>query len=127
MKWDNGGDVWVNRGPEDWTIPCGHTLPQYGFYARAGSTEAAIEWTGDKVAWKALTAAPNPFLSRFNLKNQPINFGPLTTTGALRLTRQGTTTLLTPLPGGAAFEIRLTQTGQTIQRDPKEFNYRLTN
>jgi hypothetical protein len=264
VKWDNGGEVWINRGAEDWTIPGGHTLPQYGFYARVGSTEAAIErrdgvivewsrspqaeyfnarpfvtsalpltltlvniedlgnrqfrftldwnvsgpipegyrtmvhftdasgnilfqgdhafpgktaqtsvtvripdtiaarqsfelrtglyspadranliglnddqhrlrlatieWTGDKVAWKPLAAPSNPFLTRFNRKNQPINFGPLTTTGALRLTKEGTTTLLTPLPGGPAFEVRLTQQGgKTMQIDPKIFHYPVTN
>ena len=46
VKWENGGEVWVNRGADDWTVD-GHTLPQYGFYARVpasdGVTEAAIE------------------------------------------------------------------------------------
>ena len=46
VKWEGGGEVWVNRGPDDWAVG-GHTLPQYGFYARVpvggGATEAAIE------------------------------------------------------------------------------------
>ncbi|SPE36690.1 exported hypothetical protein [Candidatus Sulfopaludibacter sp. SbA3] len=46
VKWRNGAEVWVNRGPGDWTVEA-HTLPQYGFYARVpapeGTTEAAIE------------------------------------------------------------------------------------
>ena len=42
VRWENGGDVWVNRGESDWAV-ADHTLPQYGFYARAGDVEAAIE------------------------------------------------------------------------------------
>lgn len=45
VRWQ-GGDAWVNRGESDWTVE-GHTLPQYGFYARvasgSGVVEAAIE------------------------------------------------------------------------------------
>ncbi|MGB9877001.1 MAG: hypothetical protein ACPLPS_04455 [bacterium] len=46
VKWDNGGEVWVNRGKEDWQVE-GHILPQYGVYARVpaadGTVEVAIE------------------------------------------------------------------------------------
>ena len=46
VRWDNGAEVWVNRGASDWAV-AGHTLPQYGFYARVpvegGVAEAAIE------------------------------------------------------------------------------------
>jgi hypothetical protein len=45
VKWERGGEVWVNRGVEAWTVE-GHTLPRYGFYLRAGETEAAIELRG---------------------------------------------------------------------------------
>lgn len=41
VVWDNG-EVWVNRGESDWSA-AGHTLPQYGFYARVDQVEAAIE------------------------------------------------------------------------------------
>ena len=45
VRWENG-DIWVNRGREDWRIQ-GAVLPQYGFLARvesqAGPVEAAIE------------------------------------------------------------------------------------
>jgi len=51
VKWGRGADVWVNRGAEAWTVE-GHTLPQYGFYLRAGTTEAAIELRGgERVEW----------------------------------------------------------------------------
>jgi len=256
VKWENGGEVWVNRGPDDWTAN-GHRLPQYGFYARVpgpeGAAEAAIErrgggegvivewsrsphavysnarpfvtdrlpltlslggiedlgnrqfrltlrwnaagpipdgyrimvhftdaagdilfqgdhkgpgttgtwhgefqtsatvqvpdsikagqpfelraglyangapraqligfndgerrvrlaameWTGAAVAWKPVLAPANPLLSRFNMEGRPIAFDDLTTTGAVRVTRDAEGTLLTPLPGGQGFEIRL--------------------
>jgi hypothetical protein len=51
VKWQRGGEVWVNRGAESWTVE-GHTLPRYGFYLRAGGTEAAIELRGGtRVEW----------------------------------------------------------------------------
>ena len=245
MKWENGGEVWVNRGKDDWNAN-GHLLPQYGFYARVpgpdGITEAAIErhdgiivewsrsphaaysnarpyitdqlplqvslaniedlgnrqfrltlnwkatgpipdgyrimahftdaagkilfqgdhdgphpttsvvvhvpdsikagqyfelrvglyakggsraslaglnddqhrlrlaameWTGAAVSWKPLTAPEDPFPARFNTQGRPIAFASLTTTGAVRVTKEAQGTVLTPLPGGGPFEIRL--------------------
>ncbi len=51
VAWERGGQVWVNRGSEPWTVE-GHTLPQYGFYLRAGGVEAAIELRdGKRVEW----------------------------------------------------------------------------
>lgn len=42
VKWNNGAEVWVNRGKEDWEIE-GHILPQYGVYARVPTEGGAIE------------------------------------------------------------------------------------
>jgi len=51
VRWEKGGEVWVNRGAEAWTV-AGHTLPQYGFYVRAGDVEAAVELKeGNRVEW----------------------------------------------------------------------------
>jgi hypothetical protein len=68
---------------------------------------AAMEWTGSAVSWKPLVATTDPFLSRFNMAGRPIAFASLTTTGAVRVTKDANGTLLTPLPGGGPFEIRL--------------------
>lgn len=38
---------------------------------------------------------------------RPISFGALTTAGACRLTREGKTTVLTPLPESGAFEVHI--------------------
>jgi len=51
VRWEKGGEVWVNRGAEPWTVE-GHTLPRYGFYLRIGPVEAAIESSGGRrVEW----------------------------------------------------------------------------
>ena len=55
VTWSGGGEVWVNRGESDWTVE-GHTLPQYGFYARVpgdgGTVETAVERRdGVVVSW----------------------------------------------------------------------------
>jgi hypothetical protein len=46
VYWNSGATVAVNRGADDWTTG-GHTLPEFGFYAKApadrGNVESAIE------------------------------------------------------------------------------------
>jgi hypothetical protein len=108
---------------------------------------AAIEWTGSAVTSQPIAAPPNPLLARFNMEARPITFDQLTTTGAVRIAGK----MLTPLPGGGPFEIRLKvanppktieaigESGEVlstqpahlekgaiiIQRDPTVFAYRL--
>lgn len=45
ITWSNG-EVWVNRGADEWTV-AGHVLPQYGYYAKVGGVESAVERTGE--------------------------------------------------------------------------------
>ena len=47
VTWE-GGDVWVNRGVDDWEA-AGHVLPPYGFYAHVGAIEAARERQADRI------------------------------------------------------------------------------
>lgn len=52
VRWTGGGEVWVNRGEDDWTVAGDHRLPPYGFYASvrdANGSEhlAAIERDGN--------------------------------------------------------------------------------
>lgn len=47
VRWSGGGQVWVNRGVDDWQVEdAGRPLPQYGFLARvpadAGLVTAAV-------------------------------------------------------------------------------------
>ncbi|MDD5522390.1 MAG: DUF5696 domain-containing protein [Kiritimatiellae bacterium] len=51
VRWKSGTVVYVNRGQGDWII-AGHTLPQYGYYARNGVVESTIERiNGGVVEW----------------------------------------------------------------------------
>ena len=91
VRWDNGGEVFVNRGASDWEVD-GHVLPQYGFYARVpvedGQVEAAVERRDTVVAeWSR-----SPEMSYSD---------------GFRVSRDGVGLLITPLPGSDAFELRL--------------------
>lgn len=41
VRWEGGGEVWVNRGPSDWEV-AGVTLPEYGFLARVPTEKGQI-------------------------------------------------------------------------------------
>jgi hypothetical protein len=107
ITWDNSGEVWVNRGADDWTV-AGHSLAQYGFYARipAGkeNAEAAVERLGGAVVeW-----ARSPDMLYVNPRTGgPVSIGPLTAAAAVRLAWDGKNVSLTPLPESAAFDVRL--------------------
>jgi hypothetical protein len=88
VKWEGGAEVWVNRGETDWAV-AGHTLPQYGFYARVagerGPVEAAIERRdGRVIEW---ASSPSTVYRH-----------------GFRLTRDG---MLTPLPESGTFTVRI--------------------
>jgi hypothetical protein len=110
VRWDNGGEVWVNRGASNWTV-AGHTLPQYGFYARVptagGVVEAAIERKDNAtVEWSR-----SPTMLYINPRSATAGkaavFGGISTTGACRITRDGNAVTMTPLPDSVQFAIRL--------------------
>jgi hypothetical protein len=42
VAWKSGATVWVNRAADDWSV-AGRVLPQYGYLARSGRLESAIE------------------------------------------------------------------------------------
>jgi len=62
-----------------------------------------------RIAWKLHEPSPDPWLARQNPAGQPIDFGPVTTAGGCRLTREGDSLLVTPLPSrpGAQLTVRL--------------------
>jgi len=110
----------VVRVPE--TVAAGQSFElRVGLYANSGPRAlltglnddarrlrlAAMEWTGAAVSGKPMVAPANPLPGRFNLEGRPIAFDRLTTAGAVRVTKEAEGTLLTPLPGGGAFELRL--------------------
>lgn len=100
VTWDNG-QVWVNRGRAEWNVE-GTRLPQYGFLARAGDTEAAIELRGSVTEWSR-----SPSMLYLNGRGSDITMNGVSTSGGVRLTREGAGLLLTPLPESPAFAVQL--------------------
>ena len=118
VTYEGGGEAWVNRGDNPWTV-AGHTLPPYGHYARVpiagGLAEEAIETKdGVTIEW-----SQSPTKSYLNARGagKPASIGDLSTTGALRLTREGAATLLIPLPASTAFEVRRKTTPPVSQAE----------
>ena len=71
-----------------------------------------LEGDADKLtglAWAPHEPEPDPLLARQNVQGKPIDFGPVTTVGACRLTRQKDALVVTPLPGERepAFTVQL--------------------
>lgn len=101
VTWERG-EVWVNRGRQDWRIH-GRLLPPYGFHARAGEVEAAIEiQDGRRVEW-----ARAPGRLYLNGRGAEAAAGGLTTAGGLLVVREAGALLLTPLPEGERLPVRI--------------------
>lgn len=97
VQWSNG-NVWMNRGESPWEVD-GHTLPQYGFLAHAGSgasvVEAAFETLqGQPVEWSRSADAlfVNP------CQGVAVSVGGVSTNGGLRITPEGNKLRIVPLP-----------------------------
>ena len=58
VRWSNGAEAWVNRGPKEWIVE-GRVLPRYGFFVRAqdekGRIEASIEQRDEMIVEQAKT------------------------------------------------------------------------
>ena len=136
VRWDNGGEFWVNRGKQPWDVN-GHTLPDYGFYARVPSNEGVIEAAIERrdgviVEWAqspstvfvnarpvvldaqaqprgsgSAATGPDPRPARMNPEGKLISFPMAATDGAFRLARDAGTVVLTPLPSSPKFTARL--------------------
>jgi len=105
VRWDNGAEVWVNRGNKEWKAG-EHLLPPYGFYARAG-VEAAIETVGGRtVEW-----ARSPVAVYGNARGEVAALGAIEASSGVRITRDKTGLLVMALPESAAFQLRLQTSG----------------
>jgi hypothetical protein len=98
VSWEGGGEVYVNRGADNWTV-AGHTLPQYGFYARVpgkdGVVETAIELRdGQRVEWSRSGS-----MAYENARNAQA--------GAYRLTKAAEGLVCTPLPDSGRLSVRI--------------------
>jgi hypothetical protein len=106
VRWARGGEAVVNRGAGDWNAG-GRTLAQYGFHVRVpgrdGTYEAAVERRGGAVVeWSR-----SPSMLYVNGRGAEVDFGEVSTRGAVRLERDGPVLAVTPAPDGGAFQVRL--------------------
>lgn len=49
VQWDNGAQVWINRGEDDWTLADGRCLPPFGFAIAYGANQLVLEKLADGV------------------------------------------------------------------------------
>ena len=49
VTWKSGARIYANTGETDWTVN-GHSLPQYGYFAKHGAIESSIERFGNAIA-----------------------------------------------------------------------------
>jgi len=98
VSWEGGGEVYVNRGADNWTV-AGHTLPQYGFYVRVpgkdGAVEAAIELRdGQRIEWSRSGS-----MVYENARSSEAS--------GYRLTKAADGLLCTPLPDSKQFTVHI--------------------
>jgi len=121
VAWKSGARVYVNRGADDWSV-AGKTLPQYGYFARNGRIESAIERidgviveqsrgpSGDYFNVRAFNRAGRREIraaGRWNEKKVRIDFGPVITEGAFRWRQKENLIVITPLPDIDPFTIEM--------------------
>jgi hypothetical protein len=100
VTWDNGAEVWVNRGASDWKVG-ERTLPQFGFYARAPMSGGAIETAIERRSTGIVEWSRSPDSYYYNDRQG----------AAYRLTRQGEAGRVIGAPDGAAFIARVPWAG----------------
>jgi len=102
VTWDNGAEVWVNRGASDWLVG-GHTLPPFGFLARAPLAEGIVETAIERQMTGTVEWSRSPGSYYYNARDG----------AAYRLTREGGTWRVVAAPDSAAFTARVPWTGPT--------------
>lgn len=100
VTWDNGAEVWVNRGVGDWRVG-GRTLPPYGFYARAPLAEGMVETAIERQSAGTVEWSRSPGSYYHNARDG----------AAYHLTREGETWRVVAAPDSAAFTARVPWTG----------------
>jgi hypothetical protein len=129
ITWKSGAQVYVNRSDKDWKV-AGKQLPQYGYFARNGQIESSIERINGVIVeqsrrpacWYVNARGFNPNLillgtqsakqeptpnQRWNIKKEPIDFGPIITEGAFRCQLKKNTLIVIPLPDIDPFTVTL--------------------
>jgi APA family basic amino acid/polyamine antiporter len=110
VLWEGGGEVWVNRGQSPWHV-AGHELGPYGFFCRVpagdGVVEAAVERQGGRTVEWSLSPLRLYVNDRPDSGGGAVTVAGITTDGACRIHREAQALVVTPLPGGAAFTVRI--------------------
>ncbi len=127
VTWNSGARVYVNRGDADWMI-AGHRLPQFGFHAANGAITCSVERIGGAIIERSrgpggfyvnsrvfANAAPLTITPRAGKVSSPrwlanasaVDFGAARTAGAFRCQVAADGAVITPLPDGEEFEVRL--------------------
>jgi hypothetical protein len=100
VTWENGAEVWVNRGASNWLVD-GHTLPPFGFYARAPLAEGRVETAIERQMTGTVEWSRAPGRYYYNALDG----------AAYRLSRDGDTWRVLAAPESAAFTARIPWTG----------------
>jgi hypothetical protein len=106
VRWDGGGQVAVNRGDSDWQVD-GHILPEYGFYADIPQGRNRIQVALEKLNGNTVEWARSAEMTFVNGRGLTTDFGAVETAGAVRLTPEGESLLVTALPENNAFGLTL--------------------
>jgi hypothetical protein len=103
IAWESGARVCVNRGADDWVVD-GRTLPPLGYLAQAGEVESSVERLGGAVVERSQD--PGAFYANGrNAGAGDVDFGPLTTRGAVRCQAGADHMTVMPLPDGEDFRL----------------------
>jgi hypothetical protein len=106
VRWEGGGEVIVNRGASNWESG-ERTLPQYGFYAHVPQAPGGVEVSVERKDGKTVEWSRSAAMMYVNGRGETADFGAVETAGAARLTRDGDSLIVTALPDGGDFAIRL--------------------
>jgi len=100
VTWDNGAEVWVNRGASEWKVG-ERTLPQYGFYARAPLPEGVIETAIERQGGATVEWSRSPGAYYYNGRDG----------AAYRMSRDGDSWRVLAAPESQAFTARVPWSG----------------
>ncbi len=99
VRWDNGGEAWVNRSTADWRTG-DRVLPPYGFYAHVPGEENGITAAIERRDGVIVESSARPGGQYLNERGAGV---------AYRFTRDGKARVLTPLPESEAGLIRFSK------------------
>jgi hypothetical protein len=100
VTWDNGAEVWVNRGASEWRVG-ERTLPPYGFYARAPQANGMVETAIERQPTGTVEWSRSPGSYYYNSRDG----------SAYCLKREGETWRIVAAPESTAFIARVPWTG----------------